>query len=81
MRAPKGSASQHQVREGEQGVQLRGVLRQAAIARFTMSEQVFQYMKRMLNFRAHAGLGLLEFLFLRSRHCSYSLSSRVHSGD
>jgi hypothetical protein len=61
VRAPKGPTSQYQVREREQGVQLRGVLRQAAIARLAMPEQVLQYMERMLNLRAHAGLGLLQF--------------------
>ena len=58
--APVG---QHQIGKREQGKQLRRVLRQAAIARLAMTEQVPHDMERMLNFRSHARLELLK-LFL-----------------
>lgn len=45
------------------GMQLCSVLRQAAVRRLAMPEQVLQYMKRMLGLRAHADLDLLQFLF------------------
>jgi hypothetical protein len=57
----KASASQYQISKREQRKKLRGVFRQAAVARFAMTEQVLHDMERMLDFRAHAGLDLLEF--------------------
>ena len=53
-------ASQHQIREAEQREQLRGVLRQAAKARFAMTEKVLHHMERMLDFRPNAGLQVLQ---------------------
>ena len=47
----KAPASQYQIGEGDQREQLRGVLGQAAIARFAMAEQVLDDMKRLLNFQ------------------------------
>lgn len=63
MRWSKESASQNQVGNAEQRQQLGVVLRQAAIARLAMLEQALHDMKAMLDFRTHAGLGLLQ-LFL-----------------
>lgn len=56
----KASASQQQIDKGEQRKELCSVFGQAAIARFTMTEQVLDDMKRMLDFRPDAGLQILQ---------------------
>ena len=56
----QGSLGDQQIRETEQGEKLRGVLSQAAIARLLQSENVFDDVKRMLDFGPDAGLGLLD---------------------
>ena len=56
----KTSPSQHQIGQGEQCKKLCSVLGQAAIVRFTMTEQVLDDMKRMLDFRTNAGLPMLH---------------------
>lgn len=57
----KTSTGQYQVGKGEQGKKLCSVLGQATIARLTMTEQVLDDMKRMLDFYPHAGLQMLHF--------------------
>jgi len=56
----KTSSSQHQIGKGEQGKKLCSVLGQAAIAGLTMTEQVRNDMKRVLNFRPDASLQMLQ---------------------
>src|SRR3954451_19853289 len=43
----------HQVSQGEQGMQLRGVLVEAAIAQLLMAEQVLDDVEGVLDDRAH----------------------------
>ena len=57
----KSSASEHQIREAKQREQLRGVLRQAAVAGLTMTEEVLHHMKRMLHFCPDAHLQVFQF--------------------
>jgi hypothetical protein len=54
--------SDYQIRQSEQGMQLRRVLGQSAIARLLVSEDVLDDVKRMLNLRSNTGLELLELL-------------------
>ena len=63
MLAAKKSARQYQIGEREQSVQLRRILRQAAIAGLAMLEQAFDNVKAMFNFGAHARFGLLQLFF------------------
>ena len=57
----KAPAGQHQIAEGKQRKQLCRVLGQPPIASFAMTEQVLDDMKRMLDFRPHARLQVLQF--------------------
>ena len=56
----KTPAGQQQIGKGEQRIELRGVLGQAAITRFSMTEQILDDMERMLDFRPDAGLQMLQ---------------------
>lgn len=58
-------AGRHQIGEGEQCEQLRSVPGHTAIARLAMTEQVFDEMERMLNFRPDAGFQMFQ-LFLHA---------------
>ena len=57
----KTPAGQHQIAEGKQRKQLCRGFGQAPIAGFTMTEQVLDDMKRMLDFRPRAPLQVLQF--------------------
>ena len=59
--APQIPAGQHQICQAEQREQLRVVLGQTAVARFTMFEQALHDMEAMLNLGAHAGLSSRAF--------------------
>lgn len=56
----KTPADQHQIGEREQREQLRGVLCQSTVACFFMTEQVFDDMERVLDFRPNTGLQMLQ---------------------
>ena len=51
---------QHQIGHCEQRVQLRGVLRHAAVAGLAVPKQVLQDVERMLDLGTDAGLDLLD---------------------
>ncbi len=61
---PNQPARQHQIGHGEQRVQLRRVLRQAAVARLAVPKEVLHDVERVLNLGADAGLDLLDPLQL-----------------
>ena len=46
----------HQIGQGKQGIELRGVFRQAAVAQFAMAEQVLDHMEGMLDPGPHLRL-------------------------
>lgn len=48
MNRPKPASRDHQIRQGEQAEQLRGVLEQPLVAHLAMTEQILDDMKRML---------------------------------
>ena len=54
------SAGDEKIGQTEEREQLRGVFRQAFVARLAVLEQVLHDMKRMLNLGANAGLGMFK---------------------
>jgi hypothetical protein len=61
--APEKPASQDPLGKAEQREQLGVVLCQAAVTRLAMLEQAVHDMETVLDFRAQAGLGLLQLSF------------------
>ena len=55
-------AGQYQIGEAEQREQLRGVLCQAAVTHFAVTEQVLHDVKRMLHLCPDARFEVLQFL-------------------
>lgn len=60
MRVQQPSASHEEIGQAEEREQLRGVFGRALVARFAVTEQVLDHMKRMLDLGADAGLGVFE---------------------
>ena len=56
----KPSSGHEKIGETEEREQLRGVFRQAFVARLAVTEQVLHDMKWMLNLGTNAGLGVFK---------------------